>query len=103
MKIAPFPLFKYDSDSSSLAVPARKKKGLKFRFVIWRISNHVAYLGMPLCRLTRCGECGGDNDGDTSDARCTDGLAARNNRHMDFRRTDSSGRTDADSTRKDNN
>jgi hypothetical protein len=58
---------------------------------------------MSLLRLTGCGESGADNDREKSDAQCTYGLVARNNRHKDFRRMDNSGRTGADSIRKDNN
>jgi len=65
------------------------------------IPDHLANFRISLLRLTR----GGENDvgGDKSDAQCTYGLAERNNRHMDFRRTDNNGRTGADSTRKDSN
>lgn len=57
-----------------------------------------------LCRLvSRCGDSGG-GDGGKFDAYCIARIwAARNNMNMDFRRTDSSARTDADSIRKDNN
>ena len=66
-------------------------------------SDHAANFGIYLLRLTRCGECDGDNDGGKFDARCTDNLAARNNTHMGFPRTDNSERTGAGSTRKDSN
>jgi hypothetical protein len=90
------------SDSNAPRFP-RPKKWAKILVRDGMISNHVANFGMSLLRLTGCGECGGDNDGDKSDSQCADRLAARSNRHMDFRRTDSSGRTGADSSRKDNN
>jgi len=44
----------------------------------------------------------GDDDGSKSDARCTYGLAGRNNMNMDSRHTDNSGRMDAQSTHRDN-
>ena len=53
--------------------------------------------------LSRCGGCAGDNDGGKSDAHCTYSLGEQNNMNMDSRHKDSSGRTGADSTRKDNN
>jgi hypothetical protein len=65
------------------------------------IPNHDSNSGMSLFRLTGCGENGGG--GDKSDGQCTYELAGRNNRHMGFRRTDNSGHTGADSTRKDSN
>ena len=56
---------------------------------------------MPL--VSSCDDSGA-GDGGRSDAHCIARIwAARNNMKVDFRRTDSSARTDADSTRKDNN
>ena len=56
------------------------------------------------CRLISSYGDSGGADGGRSDAHCTARTwAPRNNMNMDFRRTDSSARTGADSTRKDNN
>ena len=73
----------------------------KIFFVDVARSKTVLLPVMPL--VSRCGDSGGD-DGGRSDAHCTARISAlRNNMNMDFRRTDSSARTDADNTRKDNN
>jgi hypothetical protein len=56
-----------------------------------------------LLRLTRSSASGGDDDDGKSDAGYKYVSEVRNNMNMDFRRTDSSARTGADSTRKDNN
>ena len=57
----------------------------------------------PRRLVSGCGDSNG-GDGGRSDADCIARIwATRNNMNMDFRRTDSSARTGADSTRKDNN
>ena len=54
------------------------------------------------CQLNRDDDNDGDDSGDKSDDRYTYSLGERNNMHMDSRHTDSSERTDADNTRRDN-
>jgi len=58
---------------------------------------------MSLLRLTRYDDNGGDDNGGNPDADCTCSLVGRNNMNSDSRRTDNSGRTDADSIRRDSN
>jgi hypothetical protein len=53
--------------------------------------------------LTRYGDSDGDDAGDKSGAHCTCKSAARNNTNTDSRRRDSSERTGARNSRKDNN
>ena len=54
-------------------------------------------------RLIRCDDSGGDDNGDNSDAECTCSLVVQSNMNIDSRHRDNSGRTDADSIRRDSN
>ena len=62
-----------------------------------------ARISEPVIGITRCGNNGADAGGGTSCAHCTRGLGVRNNMNIDSQHMDSNGRTDARSTRRDNN
>jgi len=93
----------YDSDAHGLPVPdADEKKAEKFPFDAEFLPSKVR-ISEPLIRPTGCGDNGADAGGGTSGAHCTGGLAARNSMNTDSPHTDSNERTDARSTRRDNN
>lgn len=78
-----------------------EKRGQKYRSGMEFLPTKVRI--SSLLSFTGCADSGVDADGDKSDAHCICSLGVRNNMNIDSRHTDSNGRTDARSTRRDNN
>ena len=71
--------------------------------MMWNHFQSRCEFRMSLLRLTRYDDNGGDDNDGNSDAEWTCSLVGQNNMNSDSRRTDNSGRTDADSIRRDSN